>query len=278
MQVDRNSPFLWMFLAASPFFWCASPMRAQQPTRSSDDQMNEAIEQAVSISRPSFANQQTKTRRRQDLEEDLSKIVGKPLRDVHFYDMESPAPSALNDDAVWAVVTGSTPGTYKLYSFEGSQGFDESSQEFDRLISQLMLSIPNEKAASLAQFFLGCCVRGEVNEDVLDEEGLRHAVQRYYLQAYGDVWRTLEAYTQWWDNFQENPWDLAPTVTAEGDGYRIALKRVRLIVGTHPQLQEWNLVVSRRGAVRALSVQPIFPKKERWLSYDFRSTIAPASP
>jgi len=59
--------------------------------------------------------------------------------------------------------------------------------EFNRLIALLSLSIPQEKATSFASFFLGSCVGGKFQEIVLDEEGLQHAVQRYYFETYGTI-------------------------------------------------------------------------------------------
>jgi len=136
------------------------------------------------------------------------------------------------------------------------------------LISQLALSIPKEKAASFAGFFLGSCVGGEQEEIVLDEEEFRYAVQRYYFGTYGAIRRALEAYSQWWQGFQTNAPDLAPTIRFENGRYRAVLKRILMIVGKHPQLQEWDLEVSRDGKVRVLAMQPIFPKEIRWLFYD----------
>src|SRR5713101_8823188 len=129
---------------------------------------------------------------------------------------------------------------YQLYSFEASEGFSGLSQQFNRLIYQLSLSIPNEKASRLARFFLACCVGGELNEFVLEEEGLQHAVERYYLQSYGDIWRTLDVYLEWWQGFQKNAPGLAPTTRFENGRYRVALKRILIVVGKHPQLQEWE--------------------------------------
>ncbi len=190
--------------------------------------------------------------------------------------MQSPPLTPFDDDSISVVAVARSPGeAYQLYSFEASQGFSGLSQQFNRLIYQLNLSIPNEKATSLARLFLACGGGGQLNQSVLDEEGLRHAVERYYLQTYGDIWRTLDAYLQWWQGFQKHAPDLAPTIKLENGRYLVGLKRVLTVVGKHPQLQEWELEISRNGNVRVLAIQPIFPKPTRWLFYDFKSTVAP---
>jgi hypothetical protein len=183
--------------------------------------------------------------------------------------MQSPSRTASDAYSVWVVaVARSTREVYKLYGFEASGGSNRSSQEFDRLISQLALSIPEEKATSFARFFLGSCVGGEPEEIVADEEGLRHAVQRYYFGTYGAIRRALDAYLQWWQEFQTNVPALAPTVRLDNGRYRVVLKRLLMIVGRHPQVQQWDLEISREGQVRVLAIQPIYPKPPRWLFYD----------
>jgi hypothetical protein len=80
--------------------------------------------------------------------------------------------------------------------------------------------------------------------------------------------QTLEAYTQWWQGFQTNGPAVTPTVRFENGRYRVVLKRVLMIAGRHPQLQEWDLEISRDGNVRVLAMHPIFPKQPGWLFYD----------
>ena len=68
---------------------------------------------------------------------------------------------------------------------------------------------------------------------------------------------------------------LTPTVAVEGGVRRILLNRLELSFGMDPQLQQWHVAVSHDGAIRVLAVQSIFPKQRRWLSYAFRTTLAP---
>ena len=70
---------------------------------------------------------------------------------------------------------------------------------------------------------------------------------------------------------------LIPTILVEARVRRIMLERLILSFGMHPQLQQWHVAVSSDGSVRVLAVQSIFPKQSRWLSYAFRTTLAPQS-
>ncbi len=270
MRSCRNLQLLGVLLTLLLLPGVSVPIQAQRADYRTNDQPREAAEQAVRKAGSGSSNEPLKTRRREDLEELLLAIgEKKPVGNLYFYEMQSPPRTAFDAYSVWVVaVARSTRQVYQLYGFEASEGFNGSAQEFNRLISQLALSIPNEKATSFARFFLGCCVGGELSDVVLDEEGLRHAVQRYYFGTYGDVWRALEAYMQWWQGFQTNAPDLAPTIRFENGRYRVVLKKILMTVGRHPQLQEWDLEVSRDGEVRVLAMQPIFPKRPRWLFYD----------
>jgi hypothetical protein len=275
-RTQRNRQLLRVMVSLLLVAGCSPQVRAQQAARSSDQQVREATEHALRMAHPDFGNQPLKMRRRPDLEEDLSNIAEKPVRNVYFYELQSPPLTAFDDGSISIVAVARSSGdVYQLYSFEASQGFSGLSQQFNRLIYQLKLSIPNEKATSLARFFLACCEGGEPTEMVLDEEGLRNSVERYYLQIYGDIWRTLDAYLEWWQGFQKNAPDLAPTIRFENGRYRVGLKRILIVDGKHPQLQEWELEISRDGNVLVSAIQPIFPKPTRWLFYDFRSTIDP---
>jgi len=264
LQLLGVLPTLLLFLGA----W--APIQAQHAAYRSDDQAREVAEQAVRKADSSSGNESLKTRRREDLEELLLTIEEKkPVGNVYFYEMQSPPRTAFEAYSVWVVaVAPSTREVYELYGFETSIGFNGSLLEFNRLISQLSLSVPKEKATSFASFFLGSCGGGQLPEIVLDEEGLRHAVQRYYFETYGSMRRTLEAYTQWWQGVQTNVSDLGPMVRFENGRYRVVLKRILMMAGRHPQLQEWDLEISRDGNVRVLAMQPIFPKQPRWLFLD----------
>ncbi len=247
-----------------------APIHAQRVAYLGDNQAREAAELAVRNAGSGSGNQPPKIHRREDLEELLLTIEEpKPVRNVYFYEMQSPPRTAFDAHSVWVVaVAPSTREAYELYVFEASEGLNGSLQEFNRLISQLSLSIPQEKAISFASFFLGSCIGGKLTEIVLDEEGLRHAVQRYYFGSYGAVRRALEGYSQWWQDFQTTAPAIAPTVRFEDGRYRVVLKRIVMIEGRHPQLEEWDLEISHDGKVRVLAVQPVFPKPPRWLFFD----------
>ena len=263
LQLLGVLPTLLLFLGA----WAT--VQAQQAYLS-DNQAREAAELAVREPGSRSGNQPLKIYRREDLEELLLTIEEqKPVRKVYFYEIQSPPQTAFDAYSVWVVaVAPSTREAYELYVFEASEGLNGSLQEFNRLISQLALAIPEEKAVSFARFFLGSCIGGEPEEIVRDEEGLRHAVQRYYFGTYGAIRRTLEAYSQWWQDFQISAFALAPTIRLENGRYRVVLNRVLMNVGRHPQVQEWDLEISREGQVRVRAMHSIFPKPSRWLFYD----------
>jgi hypothetical protein len=280
MRVRQQLQFLLVVVYVSVCLWLLPPVQAGPPGKIVNDaQLREAVAQAVRMTHPGAADASVKIQPRADLDEDLSRIAGKAGGNVSFFETATaPAVPAAKDDPVWAVVSGDSPQeSYKLYSFDNSESFEQSSQEFNRLISQLALSLDNKKAASLAQFFLGCCNRGTHGEIVADEDLLHHTVEREYLNAYGDVWRTLEAFTEWWQGYQHSTFQFPlPVIPERGGAYRITMETVVTSFGMHPQLQQWNFELSADGSVRVLSVQAIYPKESRWLSYDFRSTIGPA--
>ena len=146
----------------------------------------------------------------------LSQIAGKTTGRVSFYSFYD-VDSSSDDGSLWVVVPGDSPlGSDELYSFESSDSLGQSSEKFNRLLSHLALSVPNDKAASVARLFLGCCVRETHGETVSDEDVLRHSVERYYIRIYGDVWRALEAYTQWWQAYQK----VAVPLATNGRGRR----------------------------------------------------------
>jgi hypothetical protein len=278
MRVRQHLPLSLAILYASVCLWLLPSIHAGPPGTINDAQLREAVAQAVKIAHPGATDESVKIRPRADLDDDLSKIAGKASGNVSFYETDTtPAVATAGDDSMWAVVSGdSLQASYKLYSFDSSDGFEQSSREFTRLISQLELSLDNHKAASLAQFFLGCCNRATHGEVVPDEDLLHHTIERDYLQTYGDVWRTLEAFTEWWQAYQQTSFQFPRAVIPEdGGAYRITVEIVAANFGMHPQLQQWNFELSAEGNVRVLSVQPIYPRENRWLSYDFRSTIAP---
>ncbi len=251
------------------------PVEAAGANQSSDNRLREAVKQAVALAHPDADADELSMSDRNDLDEELSQIAEKTARPVSFYSFYD-IDSSSDDSSLWVVVSGDSPlGSDELYSFESSDGVEQSSQKFNRLLSHLALPIRDEKATNIARFFLGCCVRRAPGETVTDENGLRHSVERYYIRIYGDVWRALEASTQWWQGYEKTAAHLTPTVVVEGGVRRIILERLILSFGMHPQLQQWDVAVSFDGSVRVLAVESIFPKQSRWLSYAFRSTMAP---
>lgn len=273
MSTRRNLQLLWFLpiLLFSPGL--SAPIQAQRANSLTDDQVREVAERTVKkASSGSTSNERLSIRRRQDLEELLLTLEAKkPVNDVYFYELRAPPGTVSEASSVWVVaVARSTREAYKLYSFEGSAGPNAPSEEFNRFISQLALSIPEEKATSLARLFLGSCLEGDAEEIVLDESmELRLAVQNYYFASYGDIWRALDAYAQWWQGSRANALAIAPTIGIDKNGrYRVVLNRLLTFVEKHPQVQEWELEISREGKIRVLAMRLIFPDQQSWLFYD----------
>jgi hypothetical protein len=264
---------LWVALCALLCLWPSQVLRAQPAGDSTDAQVQVTIAEAVNLTHPELADAPVNIRRRHDLEVELAEITRAVMGKVLFYDVESPGRPAAGNDSLWAVVpSGPEAESYRLYSFDSSEGFDEASREFNRLMSQLNFSIPGGRADELARFFLKCCVRGEPGEVVADENALQHAVERYYLAVFGDGARTLEASSRWWQAYEASS-AVPPSVAGEAAGNRIEVKRLLLIFGMHPELQQWDVEVSGDGAVRVLAWESIFPKRGPYVFYDFRTTL-----
>lgn len=260
-------------LLVCAYLFQSSYVAAAQANRHSDNPLRGAVRQAVELAYPGVNVDQLNLSERDDLDSELSQIAAKTTLPVSFYSYAMD--SSADDGSLWVVVLGNSPlGSDELYSFENSDGIEQSSQKFNRLLSHLTLSLSNEQAARVARFFLACCVRGTPGETVTDEIGLRHSVERYYIGLYGDVWRALEAGAEWWEGYQKNALPLSPTLAVEGGVRRIVLNRLVVSFGMHPQLQQWHLAVSSDGNIRVLAVDSIFPKQRRWLSYAFRTNLA----
>ena len=250
-------------------------LAAAQASHTGDSQLRAAVKQAVDLAKPGINIDQLNLSERNDLEDELSQITEKSTLPVSFYSFYA-MDSSSDDGSVWVVVSRNSPlGSDELYSFESSDSVEQSSQKFNRVLSHLELSLSNEKARRMARLFLGCCVRGAPGETVTDEVGLRHSVERDYIQLYGDIWRALEAGTDWWQGYEKNAVPLTPTLAVEGGVWRIVLNRLVVAFGMHPQLQQWHVTVSSGGSIRVLAVDSIFPKQRRWLSYAFRTNLAP---
>lgn len=263
----------------SVFFGClvlATPAGAQRAD-SLTEPVREVAERSVERATSGSGSERLKTRRRQDLENLLLNLEPKKsVRDVYFYEIQSPPGKLSEGPLVWMVAVGRFgPDVYKLYDFRGSAEPDAPSQEFNRFTSELTLSIPEEKATGLARLFLKCCVVGDGQEIVLDDEiQLRLAVQNYYFATYRDLWIALDAYSRWWKGFQAHSPVVPATVAIDTKGrYRVALSRLVTSAGKHPQVQWWQLEVSRDGGVRVLSKQLVFPALPGWLFYDEPSAL-----
>jgi hypothetical protein len=279
MGTDRlgrpHRSWLACFLVCACFcFLLLPPTQAAQAKASRDTQGREAVRHAIELAQPGVNVDELELSGRDDLNDQLSHIAPKTTGLVSFYSLYDADSS--DEGSLWVAVPGASPlDSGELYSFETSDNLGESSEKFNRLISHLALSVPNEKAASIGRLFLDCCVRDTHGEIVSDEDVLRHSVERYYIRIYGDVWRALEAYTQWWQAYQKLAVDLRTKVVADAGLRRITLERLVLGFGMHPQLEQWEIAVSPEGSVRVLDVNSVFPKHTRWLSYAFRSTIDP---
>jgi hypothetical protein len=273
-KMRRTLPLL-SFLPIFLFGPCLSaPIRAQQAD-SLTDMVREVSQRSVEKARSGSSNERLNIRRREDLGELFSTLEAKKSgKDVYFYEIQSPPGMVSESSLVWVVaVTRFTQDVYKLYDFLGSNGPNAPSQEFNRFTSQLALSIPEEKATSLARLFLASCVDGDAREMVLDDDiELRLAVQNYYWATYGDLWRSLDAYSRWWQSFQAHAPALAPAVAIDKNGrYRVVLSRLLTFVGKHPEVQEWELEISRDGEIRVLAMQLLSPDQPSWLFYDLDS-------
>lgn len=273
---DGRWPYslLWVCLLLACLWFSLLPLLQAAPgDHSSDNQVRQAVKQAVELAHAAAVGDETTISERNDLDEELAHITQKTTSPISFYSLGGRDASS-DEGSVWALVSGSSAlGSYELYSFESSDGVEQSAQKFNRLLSHLAPSISNEQSTSMARFFLGCCVRGAPGEIISNERDLHHSVERYYIEIYGDLWRALEAGSEWWEGYKKTAVEFTPTAVVEGDVRRISLKRLVLNFGMHPQLQQWDIAVSLNGSIRVLAVVSIFPKQERWLSYAFRSTI-----
>jgi hypothetical protein len=246
--------------------------RAQQINAPTDQALSQAAEQAVRIGHAGGTDAQLRISRRQDLE-GLLLAVEKytPGKSVYFYEMRlPPAPNDVESSPLWiAAVMRSGQQVYNLFSFAESPQPLQPSQEFNRLTSELALSVSKDKAVSLARLFVES-VADEPGEIVSDEGDLRRVVQNYYYALYGeDVWRTLEAYSQWWQDHQADARTLAPTVESGANGnYHVTLHRAVTTVGRHPQVQKLDLEICPNGTVSVLGSQPAVPAKPQWLFFD----------
>jgi hypothetical protein len=237
-----------------------------------DEQVQAAIEHLVDLLQPGTSYENRAILRRKDLEQDLWRIAGAGTTNVFFYEVSLQPGGKADDASVWAAVPdGSEAGAYRFYGFDGAEGFNDVSREFNRLAAQLRLSLSDEQTIALAQFFIRCCVPGGPSELIPDEDSLRHSVERYYLSVFGDTPRMLEASFQWLRAYDaaKSGAGLAPSHNGH-----VIVDRILLTFGAYPQLQQWDLQISHDGSIHSISVKPVFPKGGGdWIFYDFHSNL-----
>lgn len=273
MATWRSFQRLWLLPVLLVSHGPSSAIHAQRAD-SLADPVRQLVEQTVVEASSASGNARLNIRRRADLESLLSTLQQQnSIRDVYFYEIQSPPGTVSEAPADWVVaVVGSESHVFRLYSFLGSAAPDAVPQEFNRFTSRLALLVPEREAMDLARLFLRTCVEGDRQETVVDTEtGLRLAVQNYYFAAYGDPWRALDAYSRWWQAFRvraSEP-DLGPAAARDTNGrYRVVLNTLVTLPGMHPQVRKWELEVSGGGEIRTLAIQLMFPDQPRWLSYD----------
>jgi hypothetical protein len=274
MPITRSPKLLGCLPSLLLFVIFCVPVQAQRNGILGDRQALEAAEQTMNMPSLGFGDEPPKAQRRKDLENLLVSVDPKiPVENVYFYDQPPPSTAFNGSSFPLVAVSRSTREVYKLRGFDASPGPNESLLEFNRLISALRLSIAKDRAVRFAALFLGSSVSDGPGEISLDDDGvpLRLAVQNYYFAAYGDVWRALEAYARWWQEFRSTTPELSPVVTLDvNGGYRVILKRLVMPAGGQPEVKNWELEISRDGQVRVLSMQMIFPAHPGWLFFDLR--------
>ncbi len=200
----RQPQWLLPVLCLGAFLWLIQPVKAGPPgDLGNDAQLRQAIAQAAQIAHPGATAEQSVT-------------IRAPLRPgrgpLQVFGESRPGfllgrraatggSSGRQRLGIWAVLLRESPREpYGLYDFENSAGLQQSSQEFNRLISQLSLAqqVIERPGRRLGPLFscLAALPERPGDHSVADEDMLHHTVERAYLQVYGDVWRTLEAFTK----------------------------------------------------------------------------------
>jgi hypothetical protein len=248
------------------------------------EQVRDAVLLASPSSELSLDAKLLKVTRRPDLEDLLSNLVhagGTPS--LYLYQLEIPAQASFDGPWTWIVaVAAQRHGAYELYTFQSSaKGID--TREFNRFTSQLSLSLSKYDLANFAAFFLETAIPMRPGEIVLDQDAMRDAVGRDYFTTYDEVWRSLDAYSHWWQAFggREKMPESAPRIEVAQNGrYRVTLNRVVATEGTHPRLQQWELEISPEGNVQIRAMRAIFPRAARWIFYDSpkQPKVAPFRP
>jgi hypothetical protein len=249
----------------------------------------EQVRDAVLLARPSSElSADTKlltVTRRPDLEDLLSTLVHVRETDgLYLYQVEIPPQASFDGPWTWIIaVAAQRPGAYELYSFERKAKRADVEREFNRFASQLSLSLSKYELAKFAAFFLETAIPMSPGELVLDQDALRDAVGLNYFTTYDEVWRSLDAYSQWWQALpdREKMQAFAPRTEIEKNGrYLVTLNRVVATEGAHPQLQQWQVEISLEGNVRITAMRAILPTTARWIFYDSpeQPNVAPFRP
>jgi hypothetical protein len=249
------------------------------------DQVRDAAVLALPSSEASVDAKQLKVTRRTDLEDMLSSIlVGKEIRGLNLYQMEAPTQASFDGQWTWIVaVAVRGKGAYELYNFESMGKRADVAAEFNRFASELSLTLSKSELANFAAFFLETTIPFRPGEVVLDQDTLRESVGRQYFTAYGEAWRSIDAYAELWHGFLDAKTvsQLEPRAEIERDGrYLVTLHRVVTTEGAHPQVQQWQLEISPEGNTQITSMRTILPKAPRWMFYDSRqqANVAPVLP
>lgn len=214
-----------------------------------------------------------KVTRRTDLEDLLATILEtKGIHGLTLYQVEVPTQASYDGSWTWIVAIAPwRQEAYELFNFQSTGKRVDITSEFNQFASQLSLSLSKSEMANFGVFFLETAIPARPGEVVLNQDSLRDAVGRHYFTTYDEAWRSIDAYSRWWHGFLdgEAALQLAPSAEVAQDGrYRVTLNRVVTTEGAHPQLQQWELEISKGGNVRIAAMRPIFPKAPRWIFYD----------
>lgn len=264
----------WLSFPVVLVFCCAAPSIRAQEDHLSDAQVRQQMTQAVSQAKLGLGSAQASIRPRKDLEELLTTVREKETSPkVYFYQMDSFAQELGTAATSIAAVEHSTGAVNQLYSFEGSGELGAFSDEFSRLASSLDLTIAKSDVVSLAKLFLESARAGNPGSILVDNLGLKLAVQNYYFSMYRDIWKMLDAYSEWYTPFQSIMPEVGPkVVTNQTGGYDISLQTLLTVDGKHPQVQDIELTISSAGRVQVRSIRTIFPDQSRWVFFDFPLT------
>ena len=265
MCVSRlRASFLALMLASA-----ACSAYAQQNSLS-ESEIREEMKQAVTQAETGLGQREDSVQPRQDLERLLFTMGEENSnKKVFFYEVSSGQEFGTAATSIAAVVHNAG-GIDQLYSFDGSREFAAFSDEFNRLVSTLTLSITAHDVVDLAKLFLQSSVAGNPGEILNGDVDLRLSVQNYYFSRYRDTWKMLDAYCRWWEQFRFNPSDLAPKIGVLRNGdYNLTLHTLLTLNGKHPQVQEIAMTVSRTGMVHVRNIRSIFPGTSSWMFYDY---------